>query len=473
MLASLLIAPLALASGLDAPQVGSGLSGLTTADPAAAFHNPARLAGLRTPAIQLGLGGVFGRLGYTRDRRGTYPRADGLVFDVPVAPEDLDPSRTGEAAPVGATIAAPTADLYVGGPIRGTPVALGGGIGVPYAAPLRFPFDGAQRFALQQAFIAVADASLSLAVRAHERVEIGVGGAYLGGVAEIARQQDFGALDLLSDILGNPTIDQANAFGSGAPTDLREQDVLARDIRLRRAVAHGGTFRVGIHTRPHDRLHLSAAFDYGARMVFRGPFALDLNDPFFTADLAAQGLVYPARVDGRGALAFRLPMRIRAGMTVVVSERVRLDVLAEGVLWSGLQAFDLTLTSPDLALPDLGVGDTVDVSIPRRWRDSVHVEVRPVVQAADGVELGVTVGYHSPASPDATIDVASPDGHRLIAGVAAAITRGRVTILPDVEIQGIVPRTVTTSDFDLGNGTYRLWLAGVGLRLRVGFGAED
>jgi hypothetical protein len=42
--------------------------------------------------------------------------------------------------------------------------------------------------------------------------------------------------------------------------------------------------------------------------------------------------------------------------------------------------------------------------------------------------------------------------------------------MADAEVQGILPRTVASSDYDLGNGTYDLVLALVQLHLVVKFG---
>ncbi|WP_437483593.1 hypothetical protein WME75_43105 [Sorangium sp. So ce1014] len=44
-----------------------------------------------------------------------------------------------------------------------------------------------------------------------------------------------------------------------------------------------------------------------------------------------------------------------------------------------------------------------------------------------------------------------------------------VSLSGDVRVQGILPRTVTESDYDLGNGTYTLVLTTVGGHLKVVF----
>lgn len=469
---SLLLSAGAMASGLDSPSVGSAQSGPAIADAAAVYWNPARLAGLRAPEAQLGAAAIFGRLGYDRVREGVYPAFDGLVYADP-EPSQLDPSRTGPAETVHSPIAAGTGDLFLAAPVQGTPLGVGGGVYVPYAAPLRFPYDGPQRWALQQVFLAVAQADFGVGVRLHPRVELGATAGYVLGYASLARQQDLAALGLMSDLLGNPPIGQPNDFGPAAPTTVREQEVLSREVRLRHQLSHSATFKVGLHTIPHDRVSLGFVYDFGSPLSFRGPFQLDTDDPFFTDDLAGRGVDFPRRVEGRSQLAFRAPMRLRGAIGVQASDTVRVDLVAEGVLWSSLEAFHLTLTSDDLILPDLGQGDTTSVAIQRRWHDAVHLTARTLIDASPRVTVGVAVGYHSPASPDSTVDVASPDGHRLLGTLSAAFDVGRhqrVTLLPELSIQGILPRTVTTSDFDLANGQYRLWIGSAGLRARVGFG---
>jgi long-chain fatty acid transport protein len=42
-------------------------------------------------------------------------------------------------------------------------------------------------------------------------------------------------------------------------------------------------------------------------------------------------------------------------------------------------------------------------------------------------------------------------------------------LLADARLQGIIPRTVTDSDYDLGNGTYKLFIAAIAGHLKIGF----
>ncbi|HAN31144.1 MAG TPA: hypothetical protein DCQ06_06050 [Myxococcales bacterium] len=59
-------------------------------------------------------------------------------------------------------------------------------------------------------------------------------------------------------------------------------------------------------------------------------------------------------------------------------------------------------------------------------------------------------------SPDATVDLMSIDGHRLIAGLLASQSFGAVTLTAAVGVQHVLPRRVVASRYDRGNGWYRL-----------------
>jgi long-chain fatty acid transport protein len=80
----------------------------------------------------------------------------------------------------------------------------------------------------------------------------------------------------------------------------------------------------------------------------------------------------------------------------------------------------------------------------------------------------VTGGYRSSAVPDATIDAASPDGDRIVAGVGGSYRfNQRYMLLADAAVQKILTRTVVGSDYDLGNGEYSLTIAAIGAHLQV------
>ena len=470
LLAPLLTPALAAASGLDAPTIGAVFSGPLTRDAAALYHNPGLLVRLDRPALLASLGVVVGSIGYTRDYRGQYQFADGFEINDPVGPEHLDASKRGPQSTATATPFSPTGDLFFALPINRR-VALGFGFYAPYAAPVAFPDDGPQRFTLQEAFIAVTHLSGGASVAFGDRFSMGASVSYVFGIANLRRLEDFASVPDFGDALASPPISQDNSFGADAPSTVRELDVLARPFSLTDATAHAVTFNVGLHFEPNDTVDLALTYQHGAQMDFEGDFALDMNDDFFTQDLASQGLVYQPLIEGVAQLGFRLPKRIGAAVAVDVNPATRVEGRLAYVTWSDLDAFDISLTSPDLAQPAFGLPATSAKALPRDWDDSVHVTVLGGHRLDDGPTLNWLVGYQSPASPDATVDASSPDGQRFLAGFGATFGfEDGMQLGVDTQLQVIAPRTVTTSKFDLGNGEYTLLLASLGAHLTVPFG---
>jgi long-chain fatty acid transport protein len=461
------------ASGIDVPQIGSTFSSPTTADAAALYWNPGMLGFVQKGEAMLTLGVVGGFVGYQRDRLGDYQYEDSLQFAEPIDPAYIDPSKTGAYPRVSSPIFSPNAGAFVAAPVLKDRLTLGFGAYAPYAAPLKFPANGAQKYALQEAFIAVANVSFGMAVKVHRRVSLGASVSYVLGIAQLKRIQDFAAVDLFGDALARPPINQPNDFGADAPSTVRELDVLARPFALTDGYSHNATFNVAIAANPVDKLWLGLTYDHGSRLNLNGKFQLDMNDEFFTQDLAAQGIRFPPLVSGKAKLSFRLPKRVMVGVAYDITKKLRIDTNLAYVFWSDLDAFVIELDSPGLAQPEVGIPSTTKVALARNWKGTVHAEVsvRGTLGKRERVRLSGTLGYHSSASPDSTIDVASPDGNRLLGAVGFAYAiNERVAFMADGEVQGILPRTVTISDYDLANGTYQLVIGGVHLHVVVKFG---
>lgn len=469
-----LLAPrAALASGIDVLQIGSTWSSPTTRDAAAMFWNPGMLGFHEVGEVMVGVGFVGGQIGYQRDRLGTYQYGDSLNFAEPIDPSAIDPSKTGAYAKVSSPVASPNGGAFIAAPVIKDRLVLGFGAYAPYAAPLKFDSDGAQKFQLQQAFIAVTHLSVGVGVKVHRRVSLGATVSYVLGISQLKRVQDFGAVDLFADALARPPINQPNDFGEDAPSTVRELDVLARPFALTDAVSHGVAFNVGLAANPIDPLWLGLSYDHGSKANFRGRFQLDMNDEFFTQDLAAKGLAFPPLVKGNATLSFRLPKRLMLGIAYDITENLRIDGNFAWVFWSDVDAFRIELDSADLEQPELGIPRTSTVALRRDWKGAFHGELnlRMRLGKQRRIRMSGTVGYHSSASPDSTIDVASPDGNRLLGALGVGYQiRERLAVLFDAEVQGILPRTVTTSNFDLGNGSYNLVLTSLGLWLEVKFG---
>jgi long-chain fatty acid transport protein len=458
------------ASGFDAPQVGNAQSGPVTVDAAAVHHNPGALGWIGQPELGFGGGVVVGAIGYQRERLGLYQFEDNLAFAEPIDPADIDPSKTGKAQPVRGVPVGPVFDLFFALPVIRDRLVLGVGVYVPYAAVLDLPDDGPQRFALQSTTLASIHNTVSAAVRLHDVVSIGAGISYVASVLELRKVQDFGALDIFGEGLAADPINQRNDFGASAPSTVRELEALARPTEVS-GVSHSVSFNAGISLRPTDALALALVYQHGSRLRFRGDFALDMNDDFFTQDLAAQGLEYPPFVSGDAQVVMRLPKRLTVGAGYRLHPRFSIDGFASYVFYQDFETIEIELSSPELAQPALGIGPRVRQTLRRDWMGSVLVEANGRIEATDRLRLSVLVGYHSPATPASTIDMASPDGHRIVsgAGLGYAFTP-RFTMYGDAQVQAIVPRSVTSSDHDLGNGVYRLVLANLTLHAQVRFG---
>ncbi|MBX7078993.1 MAG: outer membrane protein transport protein [Nannocystaceae bacterium] len=461
----------ARASGFDAPLIGSGQSGPVTDDAAATWWNPGRLGTLRQPELQVGAGLVFGAIGYQRDLRGQYQFSDNLGFKTPIDPADIDPMKFGQQQKVRATPVGPALDLYAAIPAIPDRLVFGVGVGIPYVALLGFPKDGPQRFAGQSIFLAAPHTTLAMAVRAHRVISIGAGVSYVLGTLSLSKIQDFGAVDLFGDSLSRPPIGQANDFGANAPPQVRELDVLARPIEIKQAIAHGISFNAGIALQPTDKLSLGLVYHHGANLTFHGKFRLDMNDEFFTQDLAAQGLQYKPLVTGKTTVRLRLPKRITLGAGYRISKRFGLDGFVSYVFYQDFDRIRIRLSSPDLAQPGLGLGPDNDQNLIRNWKGTVNTEINGRIEATEKLRVSVTVGYNSPASPDSTLDVFSPDGHRMIVGAGIRHRFSpRFALLADVKTQFIVPRTNTKSDYDLGNGRYTMFIGAAMVHGQFRFG---
>ncbi len=433
--------------------------------------NPGQLGYLEQGHFDFGLAIMGGVVSYQRQRRGAYQYADGFEVAEPIAPASIDPSRTGPTKKVRATPVGPSFDLFVAVPVIPKRLTLGAGIYVPYAAILNLPRQGPQRFAVQSLSLVSTHTTLSAGVRLHDVISVGGGVTYALSFLNLDKVQDFGGISQLGAALGTPPIDQANDFGLDAPSTVRELDVLARQVSVKDGVSHSVSFNVGVALRPTERLDLAVVYQHGSKLRFKGDFTLDMSDDFFTTDLVSQGLEYPEVVRGDAEVELRLPKRITVGAGYQLTPRVRLDGWATYAFYQDFDRIDVKLSSPDLAQPELGVPASVDEPLTRRWLGSVLVELAPRIEVDEHWTVNTLLGYHSFASPDATVDMASPDGHRIIFGAGIAYTFGpRFSLLGDFEGQAMLPREVVSSDYDLANGTYNMFLGMFAVHGQLRFG---
>jgi long-chain fatty acid transport protein len=458
-------------SGFDAPQIGSAQSGPVSNDAAAVWWNPGRLGYLTQTELLLGAGVSVGSIGYQRELRRPYQYQDNLDFAEPIAPSDIDPTKSGQQRRVHDLLLGPALDLFFASPVLRDRVVAGAGLSLPYIATLALPKDGSQRFAGDSLFLATPHTTLALAVRASEVFSIGAGVSYVLGNLALSKTQDFGSLDTFGAIIGRPPIAQANDFGNTAPSTVRELDVLARPLTIEGAFAHGASFNVGLALQLTTRLALGMVYHHSTDLRFHGRFRLDMNDDFFTRDLAVQGLAYEPVVHGRSVIHIRLPRRMTFAAGYQLAPRFALDAFASYVFYQDIDKVALRLESPGLAQERLGVEAAINHDVIRQWKGAAIVELNGRIEASDALRLSVTAGYHAPASPDATIDIISVDGDRVVlgGGMEYRFTE-HAALLASLEGQFMVKRHVTTSDYDLGNGTYSLFIGAFMLHGRFLFG---
>lgn len=463
----------AAASGFDSPLIGNGQSSPVARDGAAVHHNPAQLGYIERTQLDLGLGVILGAASYQRDRRGQYQFSDELNFAEPIDPEDIDPSRTGSAEKVRAMPVGPLIDAFVAVPVLADRLTIGAGFYVPYAAILSLPEDGPQRFAAQSVTLISTHTTLSAGVKLHDKISIGAGVSYVLTIMELSKVQDFGGVGAFAEGLAQPPINQENDFGPNAPSTVRELDALARQARIGPALSHGVSFNAGVAVRPTDKLDLALVYQHGSRVRLKGDFTLDMDDELFTQDLAEQGLEFPPLVRGDAEIELSLPKRVTLGAGYQVHPKVSLDGSFSYVFYSDFDVIDITLNSPDLAQPAIGLGASVPQDLVRDWKNTVHGYLNVRARPIEKLIVSGTFGYESGASPDSTVDMASPDGNRLIGGVGVEYAvSDRFSVLGDVRVNGLVPRTVTDSDFDLGNGRYTLVLGAAALHAKIRFGGR-
>jgi hypothetical protein len=72
--------------------------------------------------------------------------------------------------------------------------------------------------------------------------------------------------------------------------------------------------------------------------------------------------------------------------------------------------------------------------------------------------------------PSHTIDASSPDGGRVtVSGGLSRQLLANFRLILDLTVQKVLNRTITTSDYDLANGTYKMLLVSGGAYVDYAF----
>ncbi|HEX5659815.1 MAG TPA: outer membrane protein transport protein [Polyangiales bacterium] len=476
LLVLLSIPSVAHAGGLALPNIGPSNTGVTTPGPVSVHLNPAGLGYSRKPRLVIGGNLIGGALRYQRQRLGTYQTPDSLDFQLPIDPGSVDASKTGKdrqskAHPIGLV-----PSFFLELPLWDLPLSVGVGIDAPYAAIVRWPGAGPQRFALDNATLLNVFTNVGISWRVLDKLSIGAGVAYVLGYADLSRTQDLAGVGELGAALGRPPINQPNGFGSDADPALRELDTFSRPFHFQNGWSSGVTFRAGFMAEPLKNLWVAASYEHSTKLHYNGSFQLDMDNPFFTQDLASQGLDYPGLVRGDASLTITLPKVVRGGVRYGFGPKVgdapKYGVALEGTFtgWSSVDNFDVRLRSAGLAQPMLGLGRTLRVLLPRDWRNTYALTVRGTLAVTRRFSMWGSVNGESAAAPSRTVDAAGPDNTRfVVAGGLSGMLIANVRILLDLTVQTMLRRTVLDSDYDLANGTYRYVLVSGGAWLDYAF----
>ncbi|MEZ4436162.1 MAG: outer membrane protein transport protein [bacterium] len=479
-LGAALLSTQAHASGLSAPVIGNSFSSAVGQDPAAVYWNPAMLGPLlreRQADAYAGLSALYLDVTYDRVRRGDYQYRDSLRFRAPVPQDDLDPTRSGpdEEARAAGFIPLPAPQLFYSHRIDDE-FSLGLGLFVPFGAVLEFDDGGPQKWALQSVELFAVEAAAAAAWQANDQLSFGVGAGVVGGQLRLRKVVDLASTPLMARAFADPPIGQPNSFGPNAPSTVRELDALSRPVDIGPGYGLSWSGRIGVAYAPIPEVQLGAAYIHRVPLVFTGGFALDMNDPLFTEDLVAQGLRYPAEVNGEAEVEFPLPPSLNLGASWAIDEHWTVALTGSVFFNSVVQDLTATLRSNEFVQPELGLGDSATVALPRDWSDTWQADAR-VMYTTDDWFAGGVVGYHTPASPDSTLDVSSPDGDRVTVAVQGGLELGKqawlwgadLGLVADLHVQYVLPRENTGSDYDLANGEYTLLLGAISGGIRARF----
>jgi long-chain fatty acid transport protein len=466
----------AQASGFASPALAPSSAGVSTTDVAAMAYNPGAIGFLEQAQIVGGGAFVLADLRYQRTRLATYQYQDSLDFDLPIDPALIDSNKHGSDVAVSDRPFGLVGSVYGAVPIGKLPLVVGFGANVPNAAMLHLPKSGPQRFQITDAFIATGQLTPTVAYRPIKQLSMGLGLSYVLGYASISKMQDLATLNDLGQALANPPINQSNSFGPNADPGVRELDTMARPFKFQNGIANGFTFSTGITAEVMPDLFVAASYQHTTKLTFRGNFQLNMNDPFFTQDLASQGLKYAPQVKGDASLSFVLPRSVRFGVRYGFGKKIggerKINLALEGSYtgWSSVQNFDVRIKSPDLAQPALGLPSSTGLKLPRYWKDTYGAIARVRYVLTSELALWGSAGVESGASPNRTIDMASPDGTRILAaaGLSQRVS-DHMRLILDAQMQAVLQRRVVTSDYDLGNGTYSMRIVALGAYLDYTF----
>jgi long-chain fatty acid transport protein len=390
----------AWAGGFYVPEIGTralGMASALTADagsPAAAFHNPAGLIGIRTTQVELGATLVLPEIKYFRR-----PVRD------PNTAAEVSFAGSRNSNGVGAIpFAAATFDL-------GLPdLSLGLALFVPFGATLNYPADGAQRFVVTDIALRTVYAGPALAYRVTQRLSVGISVSYV--YADFQLRQS----NALQFVTGDPEATPNPDPGVEGRTSLEARDPFSLGI--------GAGILYGL---PSDGFSIGASVLLPTTLDLRGD-AVVANPSIGAIDREPGGNLPAGSRSDRFGAKVPLPLVLRVGAVVRPSDRISIALDVNWQRWSTNQklVIDFDNEYPLLLTPGATMSDVV---MDNRWRDTLTVRLGTEGTPLRGLPLVLRAGALYDQSPieDRRFDLLTPDSDKLGLSVGASYTLGAIT----------------------------------------------
>jgi long-chain fatty acid transport protein len=381
----------AQAGGYYVPEIGGravGRAGAMTADastPAAIFHNPAGLTGVRGHQVEVG---------------GDLVLPDVVHFRRPV--RDPSTGNTISFEKVGNT------NRVAGVPFLGATfdvhddLGLGFGFFVPFGATLEFPANGAQRFVVTSVALRALYLGPAAAWRVTQRLSVGASLSYVHASLDLRQR------NALPFVTGDPEANPNPDPGVEGDTTVSASDPFSLGATI--GVQYG---------RPEDPFTVGVAVMAPTTLDLRGEVTV-LNPSIM--QISERNL--PAgRRDDRVRLEMPLPLVARVGVQVRPSDRLNLSLDVNWQRWSVARQMRLDFAEepPLLLTPGATLADVV---MENDWHDTLGVRA-----AVDGrpfanlpLELRAGALYDQSPIDDRHFDLLTPDADKLGLSAGASWT---------------------------------------------------
>lgn len=335
------------------------------------WYNPANLGGLTETTLMVDVGVINT---FSRFKRANRRLANGESESFPTVSNDAPPR--------------PDPQILVGGTTGVDGLTWAGGLFAPYAASLKFPRGGPQRYSLvDNSGSAIAFLGLSVAYEVNESLRVGAG-----------VQNGISRFELVTVTSG-----YTGLFGRPEDRDLDIQTQLDFEDLF------APTGNVGLWYAPTDRFQLALSaqapvrlFDETANIRVRWGSNPIFDQAELSRDTVAGGI--------------RLPFIARAALRY---EQNDFDVELTGVFenWSSFDDITVRPTGMEVEnVPGIGAIPVTPLTVPQNWENAFSIRIGGSYQLAEPVTLRAGYTYEMGAVPDEFLTVFNPDGNKHLFG---------------------------------------------------------